>query len=272
MERRLQSNREDFVEEFVELEQEKVWDAYLSIDVSAKDGKEEVPEELVNRLETTTQFLALEDYFSDCKEKCVCLTDDVLSLNESHDLYTILHAVLGKEIDIHLRVSSDRVSAVEKNLEKIAYEEASKLWAIIKWKYIDDGYMIQFEKRIERFKEFIFRIYPDGRGVIVNILDEECRTSYLRLSEEWMNVYKPVIERKVRDIISKPQFYSEDDRYHSFSAVLWYGVMSMDKEAYATLNDYQKYEVQEFGQDEYDFRIIKSVLSIPGIKELCEGA
>ena len=48
MEQRLKSNREDFVDEFVELEQEKVWDAYLSVDVSAKDGSEKVPEILLN--------------------------------------------------------------------------------------------------------------------------------------------------------------------------------------------------------------------------------
>lgn len=270
MERRLQSNREDFVDEFVELEQEKVWDAYLSIDVSAKDGSEKVLELLMNKLDKTTQFLALKEYFAECGEKVVCLTDDVITLNEQHDLYTVLHAILGENVDIHLKVTTDKIDDVEKYLEMTAQEEASKIWAIIKWKYIDDGYMIQLEKRVSGLEEHIIRLYPDGIGVVVNIVDEGYKASYFIVPGQWMNTYRPVIKRKVESLISKPQFYSEDDRYQSFPVVLWYGAMSVDTNAYDKLKEYHKYELLEFGSDEYGFKMIKSLLSIPEIKKLWE--
>ena len=113
MEQRLQSNRKDFVDEFIELEQEKVWDAYLSVDVSAKDGSEKVPEILLNKLKKATQFLALEEYFVECKEKEVYLTDDALELNEQHDLYTVLHAIFGRNVVIHLKVAKDKINDKE---------------------------------------------------------------------------------------------------------------------------------------------------------------
>lgn len=268
MEQRLQSNRKDFVDEFIELEQEKVWDAYLSVDVSAKDGSEKVPEILLNKLKKATQFRALEEYFVECKEKEVYLTDDALELNEQHDLYTVLHAIFGRNVVIHLKVAKDKINDIEKYLEKASQEEASELWTIIKWKYIDDGYMIQLEKRVTRLETQIIRLYPDGTGVVVDISDEGYRTSYFEVPGQWLSIYQPVIERKVRDIISKPQYYSEDDRYQSFPVVLWYGAMSVDEDAYNILNEYQKYELLEFGNDEYNFKMIRSLLSIPEIKEI----
>lgn len=268
MEQRLQSNRKDFVDDFIELEQEKVWDAYLSVDVSAKDGSEKVPEILLNKLKKATQFRALEEYFVECKEKEVYLTDDALELNEQHDLYTVLHAILGRNVDIHLKVTKDKINDIEKYLEKASQEESSELWTIIKWKYIDDGYMIQLEKRVTRLETQIIRLYPDGTGVVVDISDEGYRTSYFEVPGQWLSIYQPVIERKVRDIISKPQYYSEDDRYQSFPVVLWYGAMSVDEDAYNILNEYQKYELLEFGNDEYNFKMIRSLLSIPEIKEI----
>lgn len=47
--------------------------------------------------------------------------------------------------------------------------------------------------------------------------------------------------------------------------------MSVDESAYGMLNEYQKYELLEFGNDEYSFKIIKSMLTIPKVKELWES-
>lgn len=90
---RLESKREDFVDEFLELEQEKVWDAYLSIDVCAKNGNEKVPHELSRKLKATCQSVALDEYFNNCGVKEVYLTDDIVRLDNEYD-FNIIKSLL----------------------------------------------------------------------------------------------------------------------------------------------------------------------------------
>lgn len=277
MNQRLQSKRYDFVEEYIELEYSKIICAFSSIDIDINDDIKPIPEALKVLLNTTTQRLALIEFFKTNRTQDVYLTDDIINLTTTHDLLIVIDAIINNidtilkyNINIHLRINSNKVMSIHSSLDELMSYYCSKPNMIIDWKSIDDGYIIQLEKRINK-EDCILRLYPNNRCVIVSTIDNTCKISYLEVPDSIYQHHNYKIEHKVNKIINSPGDVTEDDRYYGFRVVLWYGLMHIDTDAYSKLNIYQKYENQEYSNDEYKFDIIKSVMSISEIKTSWEN-
>lgn len=116
--------RQGYVEAGMDKQNQNVWDAYLSIDVKSKDGYENIPKYLPNYLKGISQYQGLKSFFDKNKDKEVWLTDDVVSLREARDVYNILHAIIGKDVLVHLRVDYNQVQNVQEYLDEIVEEES----------------------------------------------------------------------------------------------------------------------------------------------------
>ena len=97
----------------------------------------------------------------------VWITDSDISLKDSHDLLTILRAITGKDVMVHLRVDPGRIDEVNQYLEQAAREEAHEGWSLIKWRSNDKDYILELMKRLPGWSEYIVRLYEDGNGVII---------------------------------------------------------------------------------------------------------
>lgn len=254
----------DFVTAIIEAEINAVWDAYMSILVVSKNGNELTPIELTNKLDATTQYLALEEFFEETTETDIYITDDTISLQEEHDLYTLLHAVVGKDVTVHLCVKQENIVLIEKLLKQVAQEEASEIYALIKWKYIDDGYSVQLERRIGK-DEHLLRVYPGGKAVLVSLLKDKYKITYVDLPNQQSDKIEQMYLCATRKIIENPTYYSEDDRYWGFSSILWYGLLRLDDNVYEDIAQGKKYELQEFSDDEHSFQIAKALFSIDDV-------
>ena len=259
--------KKGYVESAMELINEQVWDAYLSIDVKQKSGDEIIPEKLRYYLKNTTQFLGLKDFFKENKAKEVWITDEVISIKEEQELYALLHAIIGMDVLVHLRVDSGYVERTESLLYSVAIEETDVRIAFVKWIYSNDGYLIQLRKRFSYISESIVRLYEDGNGTIIHEDEFGFKISYFKLKNTACQKITTSISQKIDKIINNPKLMSEDDRFWGFAVHLKYNVSWKYPDAAGRLCDGYVYDDIEYSNDENNIKIAKQLLSEPEAKE-----
>lgn len=262
--------RKGYVESWIRAETDKVWDAYLSIDVKAKDGFEPVSEKLLKDLHGTTQYLGMKKFFEENLDSDVWITDSDISLKDSHDLLTILRAITGKDVMVHLRVDPGRIDEVNQYLEQAVQEEAHEGWSLIKWRSNDKDYILELMKRLPGWSEYIVRLYEDGNGVIIYTGkgNESLKISYFKLKDNLRNKIISAVEKKIDDIIAHPYCLREDDRCFGFSVHLKYNIYWRNPDADKFLKEWYTFEHIDYGDDENKMKIAKMLLSAPEIKSI----
>ncbi len=76
--------REKYVENYIEKEREKIWDAYLAVNVKSKTGYEKGPLMLSNLLSETRPHFKVKNFFEINTDKEVYITDDVFNIDNDH--------------------------------------------------------------------------------------------------------------------------------------------------------------------------------------------
>lgn len=266
------SKREDFVEEYIEFVSSIYWDAYLSINVGAKTETKTMPIESTSKSDEDTNHLKIREYFEKNNDAQVYLSDDKFTLTSESDINSIFWSILGEKKEVHLQVDAEKVPIIKDYLEKIVKNKSSFSDLLIDWMCIDDGYIIQLEKKSSSGKHLL-RLYPDGKGTIVStfIKKEDYLISYFKIPDRCLKTIHSLYENKVQHIISPDRYFIVDDRYIHFSVILWWGLLHIDNSIYDKLGDWQEYDQRDYSNDEYDFEIMKIIFSISEVKDLWQA-
>lgn len=232
-----------YVEEAIKAYKEKVWDAYLSIDVKPKTGYEEIPSDLKEYLKNTKHYMALKAYFEQNDLQEAVLTDDIIPLNDTFDMYSVIRAIIGKNILIHLRVNADRVQEVNDLLEAAVEMEIEDTGCLLEWRCSDNDYIAELKKRLPDWSEYIVRLYEDGNGVIVYEANNNTFTTYyFRIGEPLRSQLVKAIYAKMHFIIHHPRRSTEDDR-SQLSVHMRYNIKRRYPDAEKRLKANPKYEL-----------------------------
>ena len=259
--------RENFVEKYIENATNKIIEAYWSVDVKSKTGFEEIPDLLLQSLKGTTQYWGLKTFFENFQEKEVYLTDDDILIKDTHDAKTILNVMLGKNILVHIRVRFDLVEKIKDYFDEALDCLLYPTVCIIDWIYYEDGYLLQLRKRNSNCVDSCLRIYPDGMGVILKILEKDKYNSfYFVLSEDILKSIKEKLELKVKDIVMHQHEAYEDDREWGFAVSMKYGLLWKYPDAEKRLQPGNIYEDKEYSDDEYKIEIVNQIFSDKNIK------
>lgn len=261
-----------YVEEAIKEYKEKVWDAYLSIDVKPKTGYEEIPAELKEYLNNTKHYMALKTFFEQNDLREAILTDDIIPLDDKYDLYSVIRAIIGKNILIHLRVNVDRVQEVNDHLEAAAEMEVKDIGCLIEWQCSDNDYIAELKKRLPDWSEYIVRLYEDGNGVIIyNANYKTITTYYFRIKEPLRTQLVKAIYAKMHFIIHHPRRSTEDDR-SQLPVHMRYNINRRYPDAEKRLKANPKYEFTcyedtDYDNDENKIDIAKKLIQAPEIKD-----
>lgn len=258
--------RQGYVEDFIREENDKVWNAYFSIDVKEKTGYEIVPEQLINYVKTSTQHLGLNKFFEQNEEREVFITDEYISLKEKNDLGTIIRAIIGKDVLVHLRVEANMIDTINQLLEEEMHEESQEDLSLIKWRYANDDYILELMKRLASGSTYLVRIYEDGNGVIIFSGREKNEICYFKMKDYTRKQIIDNAAKRMDEILAKPVWSGEDDRYFGFSVHLKYGLHWRCSDAEQRLKTYEKYEDIDYSDDEYELELAKQLLDIPEVK------
>lgn len=204
-----------YVEEAIKEYKEKVWDAYLSIDVKPKTGNEEIPAGIKEYLNKTTHHMSLKPFFDQNDLSEAILTDDIIPLDDKSDMYSVIRAIIGKNILIHLRVNDDRVQEVNDLLEAAVEMEIEDKGCLLEWRCSDNDYIAELKKRLPDWSEYIVRLYDDGNGVIVYEANNNTFTTYyFRIGEPLRTQLVEAIYAKMHFIRHHPRRLFRDECSH----------------------------------------------------------
>jgi len=208
----------------------------------------------------------LNSYFERNLDEEVWITDEDISLNESREVFHLLNAVVGKNVLVHVRVDSKQIMRTKQFLEDAAIEETREKASILKWLYSKDDYLIELMKRMPDWSVYKVRFYEDGNGVIVYFGKEHHEIYYFRLKSHLRDSIVCNIDKRIDEIVNKPVWTGEDDRYFGFSVHLKFNIYYKYPEADKKLKQYQEYEDVDYSDDEFRLNIAKQLLSAPEVK------
>ncbi len=253
--------KERYVEKYIEKEREKIWNAYLAVDVKSKTGYEKVPLMLSELLSETSPHFKVKDFFEVNTDKEVYITDDVFNIDNDYYAWELLEAIINKDVIVHIRTNVDMVNRTKNFLEEALRVHTNPIALIIEWKYYDASYLLQVRKRVDFHKVNFLRLYIDGTGVIIHYDTQQYKTYYFSLDANSSSYIIRNIEQKIDRMVANPCYLIVDDREYGFSVSVEYN----HKWKYPDLQEEFNYDFKEYSNDEHEIKIIKQLLSFPEI-------
>ena len=193
------------------------------------------------------------------------LTDDLVVLNDEEDYRSLLNAIEGKDVQVHLMVSYEKVDEVERTLEKVV-KDYLRIFYYLKWRFSDRSYVIELVKRLPDWTEYLVRIYEDGNGVMVYNDVGQLVTHYFKINDQLRDQLISDASEKMDDIVAHPSSIGEDDRCY-IPVHLKYNIEWKYPKAYEVKKKYVEYETTVYCEDERESEEVQRLLKIPEIKE-----
>lgn len=245
--------------------EKRIMNAYLSIDVRPKTGYEAIPKKLQKALSKKSLSHSLREFIEENEIEDVILTDDLVVLNDEEDYRSLLNAIEGKDVQVHLMVSYEKVPEVERTLEKVV-KDYLRIFYLLKWRFSDRSYVIELTKRLPDWTEYVVRLYEDGSGVMAYNGLGQLVTHYFKIADSVRDQLILDASEKMDEIVAHPSSVEEDDRWYS-SVNLKYNIEWKYPKAYADAKKYVKYETTVYCEDERESEEVQRLLKIPEIKE-----
>ncbi len=256
-----------YVEAGINAEIEKVLDAYLSIDIGSKSGYEKTPDNLRHYLRHTTHYLGLMDFFDANTLPEVYLTDESISLDDENDLESLIKAIKGKNVLVHLRVKANLVDSVKNYLEAVVERETRGDLAFLNWLYSNTDHVVELMKRMPDWSSWFLRLYEDGNGFVVYMDRMSTRPviHYFRINEPVRKTLINMISKRIDRIVSNPQSLGEDDRYFAFPVHLRYNIEWRYPNADNAPDELKVFESTDYGDDELKMKVARMILETPEV-------
>lgn len=245
--------------------EKRIMNAYLSIDVRPKTGYETIPKKLRKALSDKPVSYSLREFIEENETREVVLTDDLVVLNDEEDYRSLLNAIEGKDVQVHLMVSYEKVDEVERTLEKVV-KDYLRIFYFLKWRFSDRSYVIELTKRLPDWTEYLVRIYEDGNGVMVYHDVGQLVTHYFKINDQLRDQLISEASEKMDDIVAHPSSIGEDDRCY-IPVHMTYNIEWKYPKAYEVKNIYVEYETTVYCEDERESEEVQRLLKIPEIKE-----
>ncbi len=93
-------------------------------------------------------------------------------------------------------------------------EERLNLYALVFWRDKDKDYVIDLQKRLKDWSEYILRLYPDGSGYLIYEGKKDRIIRYFVLEDDaLMQEIISDASENIDRIAANPRYHSEDDRW-----------------------------------------------------------
>lgn len=256
-----------FVENCINLEQQRVESGYHRIFVEEEQGDEVLLDTYDAFLGKENPIAAVYALFENDKE--LVITEEQLvkhpAVSFEHFFFCrrLLQTVISKNATLHLRVKKDRIKAIK---ESFAIELAglkAKTCALNSFLIHDKEYLITLEHIRKRSGKDVIRLYEDGSGFIVRsdyheifdanaplnarLRQEDISIRYFWLSAESIKRFISGADEKVKAIVENPIDWHQTDYFTPYQ--LEYNLWRLFPDADHVLPEGKMYERVESAED-----------------------